>query len=173
MKTELKDRTLWYDGTNQVDPGLVPELLLEGVPLNKIVVSEMNDDLILFNTLEDVDFPKSKQKNDPLDMSWNIPKKYAEMDLGKYLNERLVQMGLNTNPKYVERLAAEMTEVEVRGVSMLLKTLVFVLDTFRENKTVWGVGRGSSCASLVLFVMGLHKVDPVKFNIPLTEFFHD
>lgn len=173
MKTDLKDRTLWYDGTNQVNPELVPELLLEGVPLDKIVVSEMNDDLLLFNTLEDIDFPKSKHENQDFDMSWNIPKKYSEMNLSGYLYNQLTLKQLDTNEKYSNRLKSEILEVEVRNVEMLFKTLIYILDTFKENKTVWGVGRGSSCASLILFIIGLHKVDPVKFNIPLTEFFHD
>lgn len=173
MKTVLKDRILWYDGTNQVNPELVPELLLEGVPLDKIVVSEMNDDLLLFNTLEDIDFPKLKNENKIFDMNWDIPRKYSEINLRDYLYNKLTLKQLDKNKKYSSRLELEILEVEARNVEMLFKTLIYVVDTFKETNTVWGVGRGSSCASLILFIIDLHKVDPVKFNIPLTEFFHD
>ena len=47
----------------------------------------------------------------------------------------------------------------------------YIIDTLRENNVVWGVGRGSSVASYVLFLLGVHKIDSVKYNLPLEEFF--
>ena len=54
-----------------------------------------------------------------------------------------------------------------------VKTVIFIVDTFKEAGIVWGVGRGSSCASYILFLLGLHLVDPIKFDISMDEFFHD
>jgi DNA polymerase III alpha subunit len=47
----------------------------------------------------------------------------------------------------------------------------YVVDTLRENNIVWGVGRGSSVASYVLHLIGVHKIDSIKYNIPIEEFF--
>jgi DNA polymerase III alpha subunit len=33
------------------------------------------------------------------------------------------------------------------------------------------VGRGSSVASYVLFLIGVHKIDPIKYELPIEEFF--
>ena len=47
----------------------------------------------------------------------------------------------------------------------------YIVDTLRENKVLWGVGRGSSVSSYVLFLIGIHKIDSVKYNLPIEEFF--
>ncbi len=54
---------------------------------------------------------------------------------------------------------------------VLLKTMKYIVDTLRENNIVWGVGRGSSVASYVLFLLGVHKIDSVKYDLPIEEFF--
>lgn len=179
MKTELKDRTLWFDGTSQVSPELVPELLIEGLLPMNIVVTETNDDINAFNALVDDVIQIAKDKNRPFDMSYRIPKKYQELDwedeliedLWVYINSQKIPEQLHAT--YTRRLEEEIKEIQVRGMSMLIKTLMYVVDTFEKKEIVWGVGRGSSCASLALCVLGLHKVDPIRFNIPMTEFFHD
>jgi DNA polymerase III alpha subunit len=57
------------------------------------------------------------------------------------------------------------------GMYDLLHVMKYVVDTLRENNVVWGVGRGSSVASYVLHLIGVHKIDSVKYNIPIEEFF--
>jgi DNA polymerase III alpha subunit len=54
---------------------------------------------------------------------------------------------------------------------IVLKAMKYLVDTFRENNIVWGVGRGSSVASYALYLIGVHKVDSVKYELPITEFF--
>jgi len=48
--------------------------------------------------------------------------------------------------------------------------LIYVLDVMREKKVIWGVGRGSSCSSYLLYLLGLHEVDPVKYDVEFTDF---
>jgi DNA polymerase III alpha subunit len=146
---------------------MVPDLFLLGVPLKKVVVTEHNEDTRLFNQLNDEPLADHKEENDLPDMSWNIPPQYRNIDLRKHV------MALAITPEYKTRVDAELKEIEKRGMEMLVKTLIYVIDELKSSGTVWGVGRGSSCASLVLYLIGLHKVDPVRFNIPMTEFFHD
>ena len=55
----------------------------------------------------------------------------------------------------------------------MIKTMKYVVDTLRANNIVWGVGRGSSVASYVLHIIGVHKIDSVKYNIPIEEFFKE
>lgn len=179
MKTQLKDRTLWFDGTSEVAAELVPELLLAMVPLEKIVVKDPNDDIVKFNQLSDIEIASSKEKNDTFDLTWNVPDEFMNSDFKTYIRSLLKEMLTSRNItesmciQYRNRAEAELDEIVVRGIEPLFKTLVYVIHKFRELNVVWGVGRGSSCASLVLYIMGLHKVDPVKYNIDMMEFFHD
>jgi DNA polymerase III alpha subunit len=53
----------------------------------------------------------------------------------------------------------------------VLRAMKYVVDTLRSNNIVWGVGRGSSVASYVLFIIGVHKIDSVKYKLPINEFF--
>jgi DNA polymerase III alpha subunit len=71
----------------------------------------------------------------------------------------------------VQRVNIELAEYEKRGLLMLLKQMKYIIDTLKENNIVWGVGRGSSVASYTLFLMGVHRIDSIKYNIPLNEFF--
>ncbi len=40
----------------------------------------------------------------------------------------------------------------------------------RDNEVIWGVGRGSSVASYVLYLIGIHKVDSMYYDLPINEF---
>ena len=59
---------------------------------------------------------------------------------------------------------------EERGLYPILQLLVYIIDVMRKNKLVWGVGRGSSVASYVLYLMGVHKVDSYKYSLDIKEF---
>jgi len=54
---------------------------------------------------------------------------------------------------------------------MLLRQMKYIVDTLRKHNILWGVGRGSSVASYTLFLMGVHHIDSIKYNIPVNEFF--
>lgn len=169
MKTVLRDRILYHDGTCQVKPEQVPQLFLSGLTPDKICVTEINDDIELFNSLSDIIIGTTKNNISDLNFSWNVPKKYLELDLEIFILQKI--QGLDT--VYAVRAAQELEEIKKRKLDNLFKTLIYVLDVLRESKTLWGVGRGSACASLVLHLIGLHSVDPIKFHISMEEFFHD
>ena len=169
MKTALNDRVLWYDGTSEVKPELVPELLLHEVDPSKIAVTEENDDIRNFNMLSDEEVISiGKKANGKIDLAWDIPLEYQKLDLDSYILKRAESMG----PAYVKRAKEELEEIHSRHFGTIIKTLIFIIDELRKHNQVWGVGRGSSCASLVLNIIGVHEVDPVKFGIPKEEFFH-
>tara|TARA_R110000868_G_scaffold130758_2_gene340597 strand:- start:5238 stop:5756 length:519 start_codon:yes stop_codon:yes gene_type:complete len=53
----------------------------------------------------------------------------------------------------------------------MLRHLKYILDGWRNNNTVWGVGRGSSISSYVLYLLGVHKINPLSYNLDYQEFF--
>jgi len=112
---------------------------------------------------EFLNYPKPKNKLDT--NNWFMPDSYKNMDI-----EKFVLMQCKTDEQ-IERVNIELKEFEKRNLMMLLKQVKYIVDTLRSNNIVWGVGRGSSVASLVLHILGVHKIDPIKYNIPLNEFF--
>jgi len=112
---------------------------------------------------EFLNYPKPKNKLDT--NNWFMPDSYKNMDI-----EKFVLMQCKTDEQ-IERVSIELKEFEKRNLIMLLKQVKYIVDTLRSNNIVWGVGRGSSVASLVLHILGVHKIDPIKYNIPINEFF--
>jgi len=52
----------------------------------------------------------------------------------------------------------------------LLKYLKYLVDIMKENNIIWGVGRGSSVSSYVLYKLGVHKIDSMYYNLDVKEF---
>jgi DNA polymerase III alpha subunit len=71
----------------------------------------------------------------------------------------------------IERVTTELELFVQYGMYDVLFYLKYLVDTMREQGIVWGVGRGSSVASYVLYLIGVHKVDSIKFSLDIKEFF--
>jgi DNA polymerase III alpha subunit len=94
---------------------------------------------------------------------WFIPDEYKNMDIEGFL--------ANQCPKqHYQRLVEELEEFRARNMLPLLRVLKYIVDTLRTNKILWGVGRGSSVASYTLFLIGVHKIDSIKYNLDWREF---
>jgi hypothetical protein len=102
---------------------------------------------------------------------WSIPDEYIGLDLADFLTARY-QERIKDDPNgvYAERLVRELDMMRDREMYPFLRCLIYVIDVFKQRGIVWGVGRGSSCASLVMFLIGVNKVDPVLYDIPIEEF---
>jgi len=96
--------------------------------------------------------------------NWHMPEKYKNMNLKEYL--------LNKCSDDVEkqRVNDEYKLFEQKNFLNVLKFLVFFTETLRENDIVWGVGRGSSVSSFCLFLIGVHKINPLLYNLDYREF---
>lgn len=102
----------------------------------------------------------------PSGRSWFIPYDYQTMDIEGFL--------INQCPKEnYERLTEEINLYKKHDMLDILKVAKYLVDTLRSNNIVWGVGRGSSVSSYCLYLIGLHKIDSVKYNLPITEFFKE
>lgn len=95
---------------------------------------------------------------------WHIPKEYQDFDIAKWC---LDQCGTEEE---LQRVGKELLLFQERNLFDLLKFLKYMVDTLRANNVVWGVGRGSSVASYVLFLIGVHKIDSLYYDLPIEEF---
>jgi DNA polymerase III alpha subunit len=76
-----------------------------------------------------------------------------------------------TTDEQRDRVSQELELFISNGMYDVLYVMKYIVDTLRANNIVWGVGRGSSVASYVLFIIGVHKIDSVKYKLPINEFF--
>jgi len=101
---------------------------------------------------------------------WNIPDTYKSIDIIDYCQKIMISKGL-TDEQYIDRLSLELVAAEEKGMEDFIRALIYIVDVLRDNKKVWGLGRGSSCASLIMFIIGVNKGDPVLYNIDMGEFY--
>ena len=97
--------------------------------------------------------------------TWLLPEEYLTFDIESYI------VSLSRNAEDDKRIQYELNEFRSRNLLPVLKTIKYLVDTMRSKNIVWGVGRGSSVSSLVLFLLGINRIDPVRWNLDATEFF--
>jgi len=97
---------------------------------------------------------------------FNIPQHYKGLDVEKYIRERLIQR----DPDEIGRVEMELDMYRKRGLFPVLQLLIWIVDTMRKHNLVWGVGRGSSVSSYLLYILGVHKVNSYKYDLDIKEF---
>ena len=100
-----------------------------------------------------------------LQKEWFMPAKYKNLNIEEYLST-IVSV---KSPEW-KVVSEELAEFKKRNMYPLLQFLVYLVDFMRENKIVWGVGRGSSVASYVLYAIGIHKINPNQYGLDWREF---
>lgn len=95
---------------------------------------------------------------------WHMPDEYKELDIAAYV------LGLCNADHELQRVGAELLLFQERDLFNLLRYLKYLIDTLRKHNIVWGVGRGSSVASYVLFLIGVHKINSIYYNLDIEEF---
>jgi len=113
---------------------------------------------------ERLNYPIPPKEIDP--KQWFIPKNYCPN-----LVETLYNQCETDQQKH--RVDQELELFIKHDMYDLLHVMKYVVDTLRANNIVWGVGRGSSVASYVLHLIGVHKIDSIKYNLPIEEFFKE
>jgi DNA polymerase III alpha subunit len=95
---------------------------------------------------------------------WHMPESYYQINVLQWLLERC-----QTDEERM-RVQLEYDLFEKKKFIHVLQFLIYFVDTLRANNIVWGVGRGSSVASFCLFLIGVHKINPLLYNLDITEF---
>lgn len=168
-KTELTGRTLWADGISVVPPASLEAALTSGIPLASLAVTELTAEVKRLNQLTDTKLSVKTELAKPFPPPWGIPKSYQDMDVVQFvMGLKIVRDELYE--KRLERLAAELSLFESNHLLDVLKMVIYVVDELKRSNVVWGTGRGSSCSSYILYLIGLHAVDPVKYDIDIADF---
>lgn len=104
------------------------------------------------------EFDRATQKK------WFMPDEYLNMDIAKYVLDQC------SEPAELQRAGQELLLYQERGLFDLLRYLKYFVDTAQKNKLVIGVGRGSSIASFVLYLLKVHRINSLYYQIPIDEF---
>lgn len=95
---------------------------------------------------------------------WHMPEEYKQLDIAEYI------LSLCSTEAELQRVGEELLLYQERGLFDLLRYLKYLVDVMIENKIIWGVGRGSSVASYILYKLKVHRVDSMYYKLDITEF---
>ena len=140
-----------------------------------VVLCDQNDDVDKFNEVCEEQGINKLQKYIPLDVDeqtfdgvcqseWFMPDEYKELDVVRFLNNRELTY------EQRDRVREELQAFTERGMIPLLRYMCYLVDFMCDNNIVWGVGRGSSVASYVLYLIGVHRIDSIQYHLDWSEF---
>ena len=96
--------------------------------------------------------------------SWHMPEEYKNLDIAEYI------LSLCDTDVQLQRCGQELLLFQERNLFDLLRYLKYLVDIMRSHNMIWGVGRGSSVASYVLYLLGVHRIDSMFYDLEPTEF---
>ena len=140
-----------------------------------VVLCDPSDDIEKFNAAMREQYLPELTKYIPIDVDqktfdgalqseWFMPEEYKELSVSAHVLDRC------TTDAQRQRVEEELTAFNERGLVPLLQYMIYLVDYMRENNIVWGVGRGSSVASYVLYLIGVHRIDSIQFDLDWREF---
>lgn len=128
---------------------------------SRLLNADRIPELIVSEDLSDTSIELFDEANQ---CDWFMPEEYQSFPIVDWLYEQC------STKQERDRVDAELILFVQHGMFDLLFYLKYLVDTMRENKIVWGVGRGSSVASYVLYLMGVHRINSIKYNLDINEF---
>ena len=96
--------------------------------------------------------------------SWHMPEEYQTLDIAAHI------LGLCNSEAELQRCGQELLLFQERNLFNLLKYLKYLADVMTKNNIIWGVGRGSSVASFVLYKLGIHRINSLYYELDVGEF---
>jgi len=154
-----------------------------------VVLCDESDDVDKFNKAMEEQGLDKLQKYIPLDVDqktfdgvcqseWFMPDEYKTLGYESWIASRLMEklqidkIDTTTLPEW-KRVEEELEAFRERGMVDLLRYMIYLVDFMRENDIIWGVGRGSSVASYVLYLIGVHRINSINYNLDWREFLRD
>ncbi len=126
---------------------------------------DLNGDKIQKLSEPQSDHQLSIEKFDEYNRSnWFIPQNFKNLDIISHIHEKC------KTELEILRVNSELELYKKYNMLDVLKFLKYLVDFMQQENLVFGVGRGSSVASYVLFLLGVHRIDSIKYNLDITEF---
>lgn len=175
-KTELDDRTLWFDGDSSFNPNNLLQTMQQYNTVRYVdqindVVEEFNKHCAKSQKLVVKDGVRS------LSYDWIYPTQYSTLDVKTYVIDKLIHEVADKTEEEFHlrslRVIDELQRYENRGLFDVLRAIIFIINTLTTSDIVWGVGRGSSVSSYVLYLIGVHDVDSFLYDLDVEDFLHD
>lgn len=169
LGSHLGDRILWFDGSMTIEPQNVLQYLTTNAKLH---VTHVTPDVKSYNLLADQPITEKVKLdvNGIRPEEWNIPESYKTMDLDSYFAEKLNDWEGQQRDLRAARVERELAAFREEDMEIVLRLMIHIVDTLESNNAVWGIGRGSSVSCFLLFLIGVHDIDSVQYQLNFSDF---
>ncbi|MGI0076382.1 MAG: hypothetical protein ACREAU_03135 [Nitrosopumilaceae archaeon] len=182
QNTQLKNRVLWYDGDSTIKAGDLLQIIKADQPRGILFVDSITDEIKQYNlaAVTEQQFNVKTQLKQ-FNVDWNFPDIYRDIDITKYIGQLLQKECFNnqwdaSSTEYLQRQQRVINELklyEKKNLFHVLRALIYIINTLEHTNVVWGVGRGSSVGSYVLYLLKVHDVDSVFYELDISDFMRD
>lgn len=167
MLTPLNDRVLCYDGDSIFLSEDIESSMLQ---YHVTYVDELTPAIIEYNKYAEVPLTIKEDFSIPL-MDWNIPDEYRSIDVLQYCLDQIGSRPSNFSVEQQQlRVCEEYVLYEDLNLLDMLRVIIYIVNKLQQSNCVWGVGRGSSTSSYILYLIGLHDIDCLKYDLDILDF---
>lgn len=177
LGTTVNEGIVWFDGTISIKPELVEQFILRGeqerikyVTTVTPEIEQLNKELSCSIGLKPSFVLPPKQ--------WTFPREYTNFDVESFvfdlLEDELQKFSKQhyESKERIDRVIYELDLFKQHNMFNILYLMVYIVDTLQQQNICWGVGRGSSVSSYILYLIGVHDIDSVKYQLDVLDFFH-
>ena len=154
------------------------DLLMQGRTIDSLKKVVVDETVNLEDLITQVDrpeslltwtFPYDQETSVPefhaaQQLTWHMPSEYKTIDIAQHV------LNLCNGEAELQRCGQELLLYQERDLFDLLRYLKYLVDVMIANQVIWGVGRGSSVASFVLYKLGVHRINSLHYNLDPGEF---
>lgn len=145
------------------------QALLKGKDVNSLHVKFDHDPPSFLvklhpNLMNHEDFTDEEIKKRKKD--YFMPSEYESIDLRSFFLQK------TCTDKERERVLKEIELIEKTGTEDFFRYLIYLSDVIKNHDIVVGTGRGSSTSLYILYLIGLHRVNSLKYDLNPNEFFN-
>jgi len=134
------------------------------VPLESLVAALQDPGALLtwtFSHNSKVSVPEFDRQRQSV---WFMPEQYQQLDIAEHV------LSLCQTQEQLQRVGQELLLYQERDLFDLLRYLKYLVDVMTQHHVIWGVGRGSSVASYVLYLLKVHRIDSMFYELDIHEF---
>jgi DNA-directed DNA polymerase III PolC len=93
--------------------------------------------------------------------------------LEKRAYDALKAKGWDIRPDYVARVKSELEVIKFKKMEDYFLIVADIVKFAEDNDVLCGAGRGSGAASLVVYLLGITKIDPIKYGLYFERFLNE
>jgi Bacterial DNA polymerase III alpha NTPase domain len=156
----------------------VCSLLMQGHPIDSLKHVVVEDSVDLEQLTKHIEHPDSlltwtfpynaetsvEEFHAEQQANWHMPEEYKTLDIAQHV------LSLCRTEAELQRCGQELLLYQGRDLFDLLRYLTYLVSVMKQNRVIWGVGRGSSVASYVLYLLGVHRIDSMYYDLDPQEF---